>query len=224
MAKPDKQYDLSRYIRNSLAASSNSGMISSDMDTDTDNYLFAQSVMDIEITDESPDPNLLKWISHARSISQDVINIVSSESTALALPSDPADTDNGRISLAQSLYLLGLMYQLKPFDILDRLKLAKICPALWAKSKNKTYLDNLDAIKLMNAEQLEAIVISEAMKNPSANIERMFAVKAWIPRYRDNAPMPAAPAVVLRVSIEGQLIDTGTGRRPIDITEDSQQD
>jgi hypothetical protein len=74
----------------------------------------------------------------------------------------------------------------------------------------------------MNAEQLESMVMSQALNNPNANIERMFAVKAWIPRYRDNAPLPAAPSVVIRVTIDGQPIDTGIGRRIIDVTEDQQ--
>lgn len=221
MAKPDKRYDLSRYINNALSVSNHGGMISGDSDSDNDNYLLAQSVMDLEIIEDDPDPNLVKWLSHAKTICSDVIKLMSSDSSDIMLVSDGSPVEV-KMSLAQTLYLLGLMYQLKPFEILDRLHLAKICPALWAKSNNKVYSDNLEAIKTMNAEQLESMVMSQALNNPNANIERMFAVKAWIPRYRDNAPLPAAPSVVIRVTIDGQPIDTGIGRRVIDVTDDQQ--
>jgi hypothetical protein len=222
MAKPDKRYDLSRYINNALSISTQGGMISGDSDTDNDNYLLAQSVMDLEPTglfDQEPDPNLVKWLSHAKMICGDVIKLMSDDSDSLMIVSDDSPVEV-KMSLAQTLYLLGLMYQLKPFEILDRLHLAKICPALWAKSNNKVYSENLEAVKMMNAEQVEAMVTAQALNNPNANIERMFFTKAWIARYRDNAPLPAAPSVVIRVTIDGQPIDTGIGRRLIDITED----
>jgi len=225
MAKPDKRYDLSRYINNALTATQN-GALSSAMDTDNDNYLFAQTVLDLEPTDrfdEEPDPKVIKWLSHAKAICADVIKIVSgSDSTDLMILPDDNEAPEVKMSLPQSLYLLGLMYQLRPFDILDRLHLAKISPAIWSRSNNKVYLENLEAIKQSKAEQLESIVMEQALNNPAASIERMFALKAWMPAYRDNAPTPAAPAVILRVTLEGVEIDTTAGRRVIDITD--QQD
>jgi len=232
MAKPDKRYDLSRYINNALTATQN-GALSSAMDTDNDNYLFAQSVRDLEIeplTEEQEKfpalveshQKLCKWLTHAKNICEDVISIVSfSDSTDLMILPDDNAAPEVKMSLPQSLYLLGLMYQLRPFDILDRLHLAKISPAIWSKSNNKVYLENLEAIKQSKAEQLESIVMEQALNNPTANIERMFALKAWMPAYRDNAPTPAAPAVILRVTLEGVEIDTTAGRRVIDVTEDS---
>jgi len=223
MAKPDKRYDLSKYISNALTKPINGSILSTDTDTDNDNYLFAQSVMDMdspEATDNNQ--NLIKWISHAKSICNDVIKLTSSAEDDYLVPDSGETEQKDKISLAQTLYLLGLMYQLKPFDVLDTLKLAKISPAIWAKSTSQVYKNNLDAIKQMNAEQLEAVVMDQALNNPNANIERMFTLKAWIPKYKDNAPAAAAPSVVIRISLDGDQIDTSMGRRAIDITD--QQD
>jgi hypothetical protein len=228
MAKPDKRYDLSRYISNALTKPINGSILSTDTDTDNDNYLFAQSVMDMD-TPEATDnnQNLIKWISHAKSICNDVIKLTSSAEDDYLVPDSGETEQKDKISLAQTLYLLGLMYQLKPFEILDALHLAKISPALWAKNSSQIYRDNLDSIKTMNAEQLEAVVMDNALNNPNANIERMFALKAWIPKYKDNAPAAAAPSVVIRISLDGEQLDANTGRRTYDITdsiEDQVQD
>lgn len=215
-AKPDKKYDLSKYINNALSMPENGSMISTGQDTDNDNYLFAQSVVDLDI--DTPDEQVVKWLSKAKSICNDVIKLSGSTDIDYLVPADSGkDNSKDNISLAQALYLIGLSYGLKPYQILDMLKLSKICPVLW--SKNPAYKEKLEAVKQMKIEQLEAVTIDNALNNPNANIERMFVLKAWMPKYKDNAPLPTAPSVSIHISIDGENISEDMGRRTYDVTD-----
>ncbi len=215
MATQNKKYDLSKYISAALSTNRQGQTLSNEHDTDTDNYLLAQRVLDLQIAND--DEVVMQYVDHAQAIASDVIRIVSanedSDTTALTVLSGPdSDIEDGKISLGQSLYLLGLMYGLQPFTVLDMLQLSHICPAIWAKSKNKLYDQYLDLIKTMQAEQLEAIVMDQAMQDKNT-LERMFALKARKPEYRDNAPPPASASVTIKVTVDGDYLDSSLGRR-----------
>ena len=218
--QPDKRYDLSRYLVAALQNRPDSPLVSTGDETETDSYMLAQSVLDID-PESYDDQAETDFIIHARSVCLDVVSIVNqSDSDSLALAplsaSAPVIPDDN-LSCAQGLYLIGLMHGLSPYRILDILKLSKICPALWSKNGSKAYKEALDAVKQMKAEQLESIVLQNALDNPAAGPERMFAVKAWIPKYRDNAPLPAAPSISIRITIDGQEIDQTAGKRVYDL-------
>ena len=51
-------------------------------------------------------------------------------------------------------------------------------------------------------EELESVVWFNAMHDPKASIERMFALKARKAEYRDNAPAPAPARLDLRITLD----------------------
>ena len=217
-AKPEKKYDLSRYLAGALLNRPDAPLVSTGGETDTDNYMVAQSVLLID-PNQFEDVAERDYIKHAHDVCNDVVRLVSatdSDMLVSAPATDPADADN-QLTCAQGLYLIGLMHGLSPFRILDILKLSKMCPALWGKMGSTAYKEALEAVKMTMAEQLESIVLQNAMNNPSAAIERMFAIKAWMPKYRDNAPLPSAPAVTIRISIDGEEISQDYGKRILEI-------
>lgn len=94
------------------------------------------------------------------------------------------------------LYLLMIDNDLTPAIACKVLRISKSQPILWAND-NKLYKAILEAIKQAQAEQLEA----EIWQSPQG-IERMFALKARKPEYRDNAPPPAPAHITLNVTID----------------------
>ena len=223
-AQPDKRYDLSRYLTAALQNRPDSPLVSAGNDTETDSYMLAHSVLDID-PKAYDDQAVTDFIRHAQAVALDVVSMINNtDSDTMALmPADAAPMmDDSNLSCAQGLYLIGLMHYLSPYQVLDILKLSKICPAIWAKNGSTAYKEALDAIKSMKAEQLESIVLQNALDNPAAGPERMFAIKAWMPKYRDNAPMPSAPSISIRITIDGQEIDQNAGKRIYDLDDTEQ--
>lgn len=99
------------------------------------------------------------------------------------------------------LYLLMIDQDITPAIACKALQISKSQPILWSKD-NKLYTAILDAIKEAQAEQLEA----EIWQSPQG-IERMFALKARKPEYKDNAPPAAPPAINLNVTIDNRQIE-----------------
>jgi len=213
--KPDKRYDLSRFLAAALVNRPDTPMISTGDETETDSYMLAQSIMDIdpEAYDNQEEHD---FISHAQAVAADVIKLFTADEHAdkyLSPVNQSADTDDEKLTCAQGLYLIGLTHGLTPFRILDILKISRICPALWGKTGSTAYKESLRAIKEMQAEQAEALILENAVNNPSAGLDRMFVIKAFKPEYRDNAPLPSAPAVAISITIDGQPIDQSASRR-----------
>jgi hypothetical protein len=221
--KPDKRYDLSKYLQAALVNRPDTPMISTGDETETDSYMLAQSVMDIdpETYDNQSEHD---FICHAQTVALDVIKMVSAGESDhyLAPASQPAEDVDEKLTCAQGLYLIGLVHGLTPFKILDILKISRICPALWGKTGSTAYKESLQAIKTMQAEQAEALMLENAVNNPSAGLDRMFVVKAFKPEYRDNAPLPSAPAVAISITIDGQPIDQSASRRIYEV-DDNQE-
>jgi hypothetical protein len=221
--KPDKRYDLSRYLAAALVNRPDTPMISTGDETETDSYMLAQSVMDID-PDAYDNQSEHDFIAHAQAVSVDVIKLFTADEHAdkfLVPASQSDDPEDSKLTCAQGLYLIGLVHGLMPFRILDILKISRICPALWGKTGSTAYKESLQAIKSMQAEQAEALILENAVNNPSAGLDRMFVVKAYKPEYRDNAPLPSAAAVAISITIDGQPIDQSASRRIYEV-EDSQ--
>ena len=211
--KPDKRYDLSRYLAAALVNRQDTPMISTGDETETDSYMLAQSVMDID-PDAYDNQSEHDFIAHAQAVALDVITMVTAgESDHFLAPASQPDDIDSKLTCAQGLYLIGLVHGLLPFKILDILKISRICPALWGKTGSTAYKESLRAIKEMQAEQAEALILENAVNNPSAGLDRMFVIKAFKPEYRDNAPLPSAPAVAISITIDGQPIDQSASRR-----------
>lgn len=217
--KPDKRYDLSKYLAAALINRPDTPLISTGDETETDSYMLAQSVMDID-PDAFDNQGEHDFIRHAQSVAVDVIKLFTADEHAdkyLVPSGQPDDADDENLTCAQGLYLIGLTHGLTPFRILDILKVSRICPALWSKTGSTAYKESLRAIKEMQAEQAEALILENAVNNPSAGLDRMFVIKAWKPEYRDNAPLPAAPAVAISITIDGHPIDQSASRRVYEI-------
>jgi hypothetical protein len=222
--KPDKRYDLSRYLVAALVNRPDTPMISTGDETETDSYMLAQSVMDID-PDAYDNQSEHDFIDHAQAVAADVIKLCSAGEHAdkyLAPVSPTSDDEENKLTCAQGLYLIGLTHGLTPYRVLDMLKISRMCPAMWSRKGSTAYKESLRAIKEMQAEQAEALILENAVNNPSAGLDRMFVIKAFKPEYRDNAPLPSAPAVAISITIDGQPIDQSASRRIYEV-DDSQE-
>lgn len=73
--------------------------------------------------------------------------------------------------------------------------------------KDPEFMTVLNQIKMAEAMMLEARVWDEALNNPKASIERMFALKSRMAEYKDNAPPQGNTVTNVRISIDGQDYD-----------------
>jgi len=105
--------------------------------------------------------------------------------------------------------------ELKLTEIIDALDISKSDIVIWSKT-SPLFKACIDIIKDGQAELLEAVTWDNALSGDSkTSIERMFALKARKPEYRDNAAMPAPTLISLRVTLEGQDIDTTASYRTV---------
>jgi hypothetical protein len=131
------------------------------------------------------------------------------------------------LSPAMYIYLYLIDSDLSPVVACKALKISKSQAVVWTK-ENKLFAAVMSAIKAGQAEELESVVWYNARYNPAAEKERMFALKARKPEYRDNAPPPSPGRIDVRITIDNADIDISDNyRKAIDITpedEESQND
>lgn len=108
-------------------------------------------------------------------------------------------------------------------EIASGLGLGRAVIAVWAESDD-LYKACLDFIKDIETADAEQITWRNAIENPNANIERMFALKARKPEYRDNAQLPSSQSVNLRISLDGLPFDTSANLKPVLELEDGDMD
>ena len=110
------------------------------------------------------------------------------------------------LSPAMYIYLYLIDNDFAPSVACKTLKLSKSQPVIWSKS-NKLFQATMAAIKAGQAEELESVVWFNAMHDPKASIERMFALKSRKAEYRDNAPAPAPARLDLRITLDKTDLD-----------------
>ena len=74
--------------------------------------------------------------------------------------------------------------------------------AIWQESDD-LYRACIDFVKDIETADAEQVTWRNAIENPNANIERMFALKARKPEYRDNSQLPTSNEVNLYIGIDG---------------------
>lgn len=77
--------------------------------------------------------------------------------------------------------------------------------AIWQESDD-LYKACIEFIKNIETDDAEQITWRNAIQDKDANSERMFALRARKPEYRDNAQVPESATVNLYVGIEGKDI------------------
>ena len=128
------------------------------------------------------------------------------------------------LSPAMFVYLYLIDCDLSPLVACKAIKLSKSQPIIW-KKENKLFSAVLDAIKAGQAEELESVVWQNARFNPAAERERMFALKARKPEYRDNAPTPTPGNVSVRITLNNTPIDISENyRQTIDVTPEEEEE
>lgn len=124
------------------------------------------------------------------------------------------------LSPAMFIYLYLIDNDFAPSVACKTLKLSKSQPIIWSKS-NKLFQATMAAIKAGQAEELESVVWFNAMHDPKASIERMFALKARKAEYRDNAPAPAPARLDLRITLDKTDLDVSGSYK--DVTPEDDQ-
>ena len=152
-----------------------------------------------------------------------VLQDIKDYQTIDAVQSATKGLDSVSISPAMFIYLYLIDCDVRPLVACKALRISRSQAVIWQKD-NKLFSAVLDAIKAGQAEELEASVWHNAMTNVDADKERIFALKARKPEYRDNAPEPTAPAVSIRITVDNAEIDISDNyRKAIDITPESEQ-
>lgn len=101
-----------------------------------------------------------------------------------------------------------LYHRMMGADHPTAMNMAKAMPVsimIW--QKDAEFSSVLAQIKQAEAMMLEARVWDEALNNPKASIERMFALKSRMAEYKDNAPPQGQTITNVRISIDGQDYD-----------------
>ena len=88
---------------------------------------------------------------------------------------------------------------------MNKVKAMPIAIMLWQKDPAFTAIMN--QIKQAEAMMLESVVWDQALNNPKASIERMFALKSRMNEYKDNAVATGQTVTNVRISIDGQDFD-----------------
>lgn len=124
--------------------------------------------------------------------------------TVVNSPSYVPPTDNQyELDDMQKQYLQGLIDGKQPKDMCKELGLSRIQHYLWAK-KCRLFAETVELIQKMQADDLESSMWKEALVEGSNPIPKMFLLKGFKDRYRDNAAPPAVNAVNIHVSVGGQ--------------------
>lgn len=103
---------------------------------------------------------------------------------------------------------IGYLYaRMNGMNHLDAVQIANIAPIeveMW--SKKPEFQTIMGVIKQAEATMVEAVTWQMAM-NPTASIERMFALKARKAEYKENGQPVSQTVTNVRISIEGQEFD-----------------
>ena len=152
-----------------------------------------------------------------------VLQDIADYKTIDAVQSSTKGIEAVSISPAMFIYLYLIDSDVRPLAACKALKISRSQAVIWNK-ENKLFAAVLDAIKAGQAEELEASVWHNALTNLDADKERVLALKARKPEYRENAPEPAAPAVSIRITVDNAEIDISDNyRKAIDITPENEQ-
>ena len=90
-------------------------------------------------------------------------------------------------------------------------KAMPIAIMLW--QKDPEFMSIYNQIKQAEAMMLESVVWDQAMNNPKASIERMFALKSRMSEYKDNAVATGQTVTNVRISIDGQDFDVSASMK-----------
>lgn len=100
-------------------------------------------------------------------------------------------------------------------DVCSDMNIRKSTVIMWMRC-NKLFNACIELIKQTEAEQAESCLWSSATDAESKDsISRMFALKARKPEYRDNAILPGASVVSIRVTIDNKEFDTSASMKVI---------
>lgn len=103
------------------------------------------------------------------------------------------------------IYLYSRFNGLSHYETVAFENLAPIEFQIWDKIPE--FQSIISAVKASEANMLESVVWKNALDNPSASIERMFALKSRKQEYKDNGQAPAQSVTNVRISIDGQDFD-----------------
>jgi hypothetical protein len=87
----------------------------------------------------------------------------------------------------------------------DEIGIDRFYPSLWRETADKTgvYMQCMELLDRSNIKKLEQIIIKEAISNPKSAILRMFTMKAWDDKYKDNALPMTAVQTNIHVTLDG---------------------
>lgn len=90
-------------------------------------------------------------------------------------------------------------------DACERLNIDRIVPTIWAKMRgnDSIYGICINAIKEMQADDLEDEVWKQAIENPKSTELKKFALKARKEEYKDNVQQPVNVQTNIRVTLDG---------------------
>lgn len=117
------------------------------------------------------------------------------------------------LSLVQVQYLNMRMAGITAKDACKALSIGAMTPMLWEEEsgKDSLYAKCMDAFKTMQARQAEDMIWDATINDgsPKRDILRMFAMKARMPEYRENASNVTAP-VLVNITVDGNpfVVDT----------------
>jgi hypothetical protein len=115
-------------------------------------------------------------------------------------------------------YLNMRMDGLSTKQVCKSLQLDPALPMLWEEEseKNSLYYCCLTALETLKAKDLEDIVLEKAMTDNDwrRDTVRMFALKRFMPEYRENSPSVTS-AVQVNISVANQPFEVVTETKEI---------
>jgi hypothetical protein len=100
-------------------------------------------------------------------------------------------------------------------DICTQLNIQKPLIIIWQR-QNKLFNECIKLIKEVQAEEAENILWNRSINDDNAMIERMFAIKARKPEYRENSILPNNNIISLRISVNDKEIDTSQSYKTVE--------
>jgi len=108
-------------------------------------------------------------------------------------------------------YLVARMAGADHPAAMRKAKAMPISIMIW--QKDPEFMSIYNQIKQAEAMMLESVVWDQAMNNPKASIERMFALKSRMSEYKDNAVATGQTVTNVRISIDGQDFDVSASMK-----------